>query len=183
MSRRQLDAVYGEGRHLLTIRDPRAVFASMQAMLWRKFTIRNVLKGKVSAPMVDRHIEKLESVNGVSAYLRAFCDDYKRMVADHAQRDDVVCVRFEDLVTSPEATMRDVASRLAIRWDAALLQPTQLGVRRAPNSSFSRQGAGIHALAAGDWVSRISPAARNYIEETLNAEMAAFRYESIEATA
>jgi len=94
--RDQLDAVFGKGKHLLTIRDPRAVFSSMQGLLYRKFTIERVQQGRISASVLERHLEKLETINSVSGYLREFCKDYRHMVAEYAACPDVIRIRFED---------------------------------------------------------------------------------------
>ncbi|MGH9721680.1 MAG: sulfotransferase [Bryobacteraceae bacterium] len=179
-TRDQLDAVFGSGRHLLTIRDPRAVFSSMQGLLYRKFTLKRVLKGKIRAGVLERHIQKLETVNSASGYLREFCEDYRTMVARYAACPDVIRIRFEDLVRSPEATMRGLATRLAIRWDSTLLAPTELGIAHSPNSSFARRGSGIHARAADDWAGRMAPSVCRYIEEALAEEMAALGYQRID---
>jgi hypothetical protein len=76
--------------------------------------------------------------------------------------------------------MRSLAQRLGIRWETTLLEPTQLGGSHSPNSSFDRQGAAIHSGAAADWVGRIEPATRRYIEDTLATEMAALGYQRID---
>ena len=179
--RDQLDAVYGTGRHLLTIRDPRAVFSSMQGLLYRKFTLKRVLKGKISAAVLERHIQNLETYDGVSGYLREFCENYRTMVAHYAVCPDVIRIRFEDLVKSPEPAMRRLATHAGIRWDTALLTPTELGVDHAPNSSFARSGSSIHARAADDWVGRLAPPTYRYIEKTLAQEMAALGYQCVGA--
>jgi hypothetical protein len=173
----QLDAVYGPGVHLLTIRDPRAVFSSMEGLLDRKFSAKRVLKGKVSASVLERHVRNRETDGGASAYLREFCDSYRTMVACYGANPAVVRMRFEDLVRAPEFTMRRVAAQLGIGWHDTLLEPTQLGGGHAPNTSFARSGGGIHAKAADDWVGHLDPATCRYIEETLEEEMAALGYQ------
>lgn len=179
-TRAQLDDVYGQGTLLVTIRDPRAVFSSMQGLLYLKFTFEQIQKGSVSASMLERHLEKLETIDSVSGYLREFCEDYRNMVANYAASPEVVGIRFEDLVTSPEVTMRRLAQRLGVRWDATLLEPTELGTSHPPNSSFARQGATIHGRAANDWGERIAPTARKYIEDTLATEMASLGYQRMD---
>ena len=178
--REQLEAVYGPGRYLLTIRDPRAVFASMQGLLYRKFTIKRVLKGKIPATVLERHVEKLETSEGVSGYAREFCDNYRTMIALYGASPDVIRIRFEDLVTFPEVTMRQLAEQLGICWDPTLLAPTELGVDHGPNSSFSRSGSQIHVRAADDWMGRLAPSLRVFIEKTLATEMAALGYRPLD---
>jgi hypothetical protein len=180
-SREQLDAVYGTGTHVLTIRDPRAVYSSMQGLLHLKFTFEHVRKGHVSLPMLERHLEKLEAVDGVSGYLREFCDDYRHMVRHYAACPDVVRLRFEDLVRAPEAALRHVAAQTGLPWNPSLLEPTELGASHAPNSSFARQGAAIHGKAADDWVPRIEPETCRYIEDQLAEEMTQLGYRRLGA--
>jgi Sulfotransferase family len=179
-TREQLGAVFGVGRHLLTIRDPRAVFSSMQGLLDRKFTIKRIEKGKVPPAALERHVEKLEMVGSATGYLREFCHDYRNMVERYATCSDVIRIRFEDLVRSPEATMRRLASQLTIGWDDSLLSPTELGAAHSPNSSFARHGSGIHVQAADDWVERIDSSVRSYIEDDLAEEMAALGYRRLD---
>jgi hypothetical protein len=176
-AREQLDAVFGKGRHLLTIRDPRGVYTSMQGLLDRKFATKRVTRGKVQPAALERHIEKLQTVDSASGYLREFCDDYRSMVARYAACPDVIRIRFEDLVRSPEAVMRRLATQLAIDWDMSLLSPTELGIDHSANSSFARQGSGIHVQAANDWAGRIVPSVCRYIEDALAEEMAALGYQ------
>jgi hypothetical protein len=178
-TREQLDAVFGAGKHLLTIRDPRAVFASMQGLLDRKFTIKRIEKGKVQRGALERHVARQEVVDSASGYLREFCQDYRTMVAEYAACPAVIRIRFEELVRFPEDTMRRLAAQLGINWDPTLLAATELGIFHPPNSSFGREGAGIHAQAADDWVRRIAPSVRLYIEDALAEEMAALGYQRI----
>jgi len=179
-TRTEVDALYGKGRHLLTIRDPRAVFSSMQGLLYRKFTLERVRSRRIPASVLERHVERLETVDSVSGYLREFCEDYRKMVAEYASNPDVIRIRFEDLVISPAETMESLAQALDIGWDPALLQPTQLGGERRPNSSFARRGSSIHDRAADDWIGRLAPAARSHIETALAAEMEALGYRRLD---
>jgi hypothetical protein len=180
-TRAELDGVYGKGTHLITIRDPRAVFSLMQGLLYLKFTFEQIRRGSATPSMLERHIEKLETIDSASGYLREFCESYRNMVANYAACPDVIGIRFEDLVTAPEPSMRRVAERLGIRWEPRLLEPTELGVSHGPNSSFARQGATIHDKAANDWVGRLAPHAQQFIERTLADEMTALGYQPPDA--
>jgi hypothetical protein len=90
----------------------------------------------------------------------------------------VIRVRFEDLVTSPDRTMRRVARQLELPWETTLLEPTQLGGSHSPNSSFARQGATIHGGAADGSIRSTQSSARRYIEATLASEMESLGYQS-----
>lgn len=148
-----IEMLFGPARHVLSVRDPRAVWVSGDALRTRRHTF-------------DRARQMSEREDGASKYLRAFCEHYRVMLSEHASRPDVVALRFEDLVQSPEAVMRVLADRLDLVWDTRLLQPTQLGQPRRANSSFERSS-GIDASAAEDWVSRIAADDRDYIERKL----------------
>ena len=170
----EVDRVFGSGQHLLTIRDPRAVFSSMDGLLELK-----VQKGELSGSALERHHQKRDTVDGATGYLREFCEDYRSMFTRYATAGEVIRMRFEDLVTDPQASMKHLAERLAIRWEPGLLTPSQLGVPHTANSSFGRHGATVHQQAASDWVGRIAPRTREYIERELADEMAALGYQRL----
>jgi hypothetical protein len=151
----------------------------MQGLLHRKFTVEQEQKGRVSASMIARHVQKLEMVDSISGYLREFCLDYRHMVARYAACPDVIRMRFEDLLMAPEASMRGLASRLGIDWHPGLLEPTEFGAAHAPNSSFARRGGTIHGDAAHDWTGRIASSDRDYIEDILADEMTALGYQRL----
>lgn len=82
----EVDRVFGSGQHVLTIRDPRAVFSSMDRLLELK-----VQKGELSGSALERHHEKRETVDvdGASGYLRDFCEDYRSMFTRYATAGQV----------------------------------------------------------------------------------------------
>jgi Sulfotransferase family len=60
----------------------------------------------------------------------------------------VLGILFEDLLCRPEKVMRRIAAFAGIDFDARLLEPTHLGIRVAPNSSFDERATGIQAHVA-----------------------------------
>jgi hypothetical protein len=88
--------------------------------------------------------------DGVLGHLREFCEDYRGMIARYAACTDVIRIRFEDLVTSPESTMRQIATQLAIEWNPTRLEPIQLGMAHRSNSSFRWRHAAIDDRATAD---------------------------------
>ena len=167
LTRDQIDMLFGPARHILTVRDPRAVWTSEHARRAERYTADRAQRGIVTQTEFGTHLERsARDADGGSAYLREFCDEYRYMLNVHATRDDIVALRFEDLVQSPETHMRRIAARLNLTWDPRLLEPTQLGKPRRANSSFERTR-GVDASAADDWVSRIASADRDFIERTL----------------
>jgi hypothetical protein len=166
-TRDQIDMLFGPARHVLTIRDPRAVWTSEHARRVQRYTADRAQRGFVTQAELATHLERsARDADGGSPYLRALCDEYRSMLDVHATRADVIVIRFEHLVQSPERHMRRLAARLGIAWDPRLIEPTQLGQPRRANSSFERT-TGIDASAAEGWISRIMSADRDFIERTL----------------
>ena len=167
LTRDQIEMLFGPARHVLTIRDPRAVWTSEHARRSERYTADRAQRGTVTQTELTTHLARsARDDEGGSPYLREFCEEYRYMLNVHATRPDIVALRFEDLVQSPEAHMRAIAGRLDLAWDSRLLEPTQLGKPRRANSSFERRN-GVDASAADDWVSRISAPDRAFIERML----------------
>jgi hypothetical protein len=67
-------------------------------------------------------------------------------------------VRFEDLVASPQAVMRDVSRFLGIQYTPSLTVATELGLPYKGNSFDGKQfDGGVSGDNVGSWRHRISP--------------------------
>jgi hypothetical protein len=60
-------------------------------------------------------------------------------------------LRYEDLVRSPEAKLKELAEFLDIDWDASLTAPTRAGEQWAGNSMFADQFQSISAAPVARW--------------------------------
>lgn len=145
----QLRRIFGEHRMVLSIRDPRAAFCSLE----------HHRPGRISERSVP-----------------SFCRDWERSVRRHHRGDpSVIALRFEDLVSDPEKAMRSLCCSLGIAFDRALLQPTYLGVPAEANTSFSRKD-GIDPSAIDSWRHHLGTSARRKIEELLGPLMERLGY-------
>ena len=168
----QLDSLFGIASHILTIRDPRAVWVSKKALSANKHhrTIQRVNAGDTSQRSSARYVKMTRRRDGAPNYLQQFCNNYRFMVTTHYRRPEALVLRFEDLIQAPETNLRGIAGRLGLTWDPCLLEPTQLCKPRMANTSFTRE-AGIDPSAARDWRSRIDPGDRAFIEAQLADEL------------
>jgi hypothetical protein len=164
LSPEQLRTIFGEARYIMTIRDPRAAFASTE----RKDQRRLDERGRVGEVAYDRI--------GVEAY----CDMWRRAVETYyLGTNRGIGLRFEDLVREPKKMMVELASAMDISFDDVLLTPTRIGEEKTANSSFARS-AGIDPGAADSWRAHLSPQWRRVIEDRLGDVMERVGYRTDE---
>lgn len=178
LSRDQIERMFGASRLVLTIRDPRATFSSMEALRMRKFTEKRIRLGKVTAKQIAKHREQSAGGNGARGYLKEFCAQYEAMLRNHHGKAGVVSVSFESLVENTPVEMRRVAEQLAIPFEDSLCTPTERGRVRSANTSFARAPHTVDAAAARDWQRRLPDADARFIAETLDARMRELHYTS-----
>jgi hypothetical protein len=78
--------------------------------------------------------------------LRAWVTSAQAMIRNvKAHGDKVIVLRFEDLVGATEETMRLLSSRIGIRFEPALTNPSFLERPMFANSSFSAPQSGVIA--------------------------------------
>jgi hypothetical protein len=145
----QIRRIFGEHRLIVSVRDPRAVFSSLEH---------------------KRNQDYDETI------IPAFCEEWKRSVERYHLGDTAaISFRFEDLLTDPERVMRSLAADLGIAFDETLLDPTRLGEPAKANSSFSRS-TGIDPSAIDSWKSGLDDRPRREIEERLGPLMRRLDY-------
>lgn len=136
----QLRRTFGDYRMVLSVRDPRAVFCSLERHRPGRATERSI---------------------------PSFCDDWERSVRRYHLGDpSVISFRFEDLLGDPERVMRAVCADLGIAFDEAVLEPTFHGKRARANTSFTREP-GIDASAIDSWRTQLRPPVQRAIEQRL----------------
>lgn len=145
----QIRRIFGDHRLIVSIRDPRAVFASLEH---------------------KRNQDYDETI------IPEFCSEWARSVERYHLGDSAaITFRFEDLLSDPERVMRSLAADLGIAFDEGLLQPTRLGEPAKANTSFSR-GTGIDPSAADSWKAGLNERPRREIEERLGPLMRRLGY-------
>lgn len=159
--------LYPGARIVHMVRDPRAVMAS-QKMRWK----RRALAARESA------IPRYESFRVWMNYhpytvAQLWCRATAAALA-LAEHPRVTLLRFEDLVTDPEATVRQLCERLELDYHDALLDVPQI------NSSHrsSRDGArrGLHPDAVDTWRESLDAAEQRIAERRCGELMQRFGY-------
>ncbi len=145
----QIRRIFGDHRLVVSVRDPRAVFSSLEHK-------RNQSYDETIIP--------------------AFCNEWKQSVERYHLGDArAISFLFEDLLSDPERVMRSLAAELDISFDEALLDPTRLGEPAKANTSFLRS-TGIDPSAVDSWKARLDERPRREIEERLGPLMRRLGY-------
>jgi hypothetical protein len=92
--------------------------------------------------------------------------------------EQLLVVRYEDLVDDVESTMGKLATFLGLDWHEALLKPTYLGGPWYPNTSFvDLQGqSGLITSATHHWAQRLLQKERLWLEWRLRRSMSEVGY-------
>ena len=131
-----LEKLFPDASFLHVVRNPYANLVSM-----RKYATKRSPDGNF--PMLHGAVMTLQR----SAYfLYRFQDELDRHLV----------VRYEDLVSDGETTMRQVASHLGVEFDPIMLQPTVAGNPWAGNSTSDLRFAGVSAAPLASWHSEIT---------------------------
>lgn len=93
--------------------------------------------------------------------------------------DGYLVVRYEDLVSSPEATMRRVARHIDIDYSERLLVPTLRGRPWGGNSTSEKQFQGISDVAANAWREEIRPFEIHLVNSFARPVLERFGYDSL----
>ncbi len=146
----QLRDIFGEARYIMTLRDPRATFASTERGIQKKAE----RKGRDKPDFDPRRLER-------------FCNDWRWSTENYyLEPNRAICMRFEDLVREPRKTMEQLATAMEISFQETLLSPERLGNSMNANSSFSRKP-GIDPAAADSWREHLDPTWKQMIEDRL----------------
>ena len=85
-------------------------------------------------------------------------------------------VKFEDLLTNPEETMRILADFVGIKWNESLLLPTRSGDVWRGNSMFAEKFQGISQKPLYRWKSDLDPFDQAILQTICGREMLSLRY-------
>jgi hypothetical protein len=133
--------VYPASRILVTMRDPRAVTAA-------------IIQRAKSRPRP-----------GFSIYLAVKYWLQSARLAWKAQNSPHVhVVRFEELLTEPEQTMRQVSAFLGVTYLPCLQTPTKAGVAWKGNTTGGTSFAGIDTTPIRRWEKQLTPSELAFIE-------------------
>lgn len=144
------------------IRDPRDNYAAIKAGV----------KGYYSK-MNESELESLASVLN-----RARIDLLSANHHNNVNQEYFKPVRFEDVVTKTEKTMKEIANFLGIPFSPILLEPTELGMRYDGNNHDGVKFNGLSSKNIGNWKNRISEDEVKIIEYWMNDVMALWSYKN-----
>lgn len=132
-----LEKLFPDASFVHVVRNPYANLVSMRRYTTKRSPKRNF-------PPLHAAVMTLQR----SAYfLYRFQDELDRHLV----------VRYEDLVSDGEATMRQVASHLGVEFDPIMLQPTVAGKPWAGNSTSDLRFRGVSAAPLASWQAEITP--------------------------
>jgi hypothetical protein len=92
-----------------------------------------------------------------------------------AEHPRVTLIRFEDLVQQPEATVRGLCARLALAYDAGMLDVGQINSSHQSSVGGARRG--LHATAIDKWREVLSRTEISIVERDCAPLMHQFGYE------
>jgi hypothetical protein len=152
---------FPDARFIQVLRDPRDNFAALAAGVDKHYSRLGEDHNRTLASLLNRVRIGFQMARQNSA---RYGDGRYRLV------------RFEDLTSAPEPTMRGVADFLGIDFDPCLLKPTVLGIPAGGNAFDGVATFDVSARHVDRWRERISAEDAQVIEFHLADEMAAFGY-------
>jgi len=151
------------------VRDPRAVMAS-QKMRWQQ---RRLAASGVAVPRYETLRVWVNYHPYTVARLWSRATSIALGLAEHPR---FTLVRFEDLVQQPEATVRGLCDRLALNYDAGMLDVGQINSSHQSSVGGARRG--LHATAIDKWREILSPTEIAIVERDCAQLMRRFGYEA-----
>lgn len=154
---------FPDGRIVHCMRDPRAIYVS---------ELRRRSEHPVGVPYrqlarVPALLARFVLLQVVWAWAAAI---NRHRELDRRYPDRYRLVRFEDLVTAPEATLQDVSGFLGVGVEPRMLE------QKVTSKGVLVGEAGFDAAAADRWRSRIDPRAKSAIELLLGRRLAEMGY-------
>lgn len=162
---RELLKLYPEARFIVMVRDPRAVLAS-QKMRWRR---RRLASAESRVPLRESIRARINYHPLTMARLWNRAQERLRQVTEDPR---VLTVRFEDLLTDPEATIRGICDHCGLNFEPDMLEIEQV------NSSHESSGSqrGFNKKTAAAWQKILDPAELGVINRRCHAGMGAHGY-------
>jgi hypothetical protein len=160
---RHLFEWFPDAKFIHLIRDPRDTFAALKAGIEGRY----------------RHFG--DDANTIIHSLLERCHLGMEMADLNQQRfgtGSYKIVRFEDLVTSPDTSLRDMCEFLGISYQESLMVPTLLGNPTRGNNFEKMDFSRISTRNVGAWPGRILPDEAKVIEFHFSDLMPRFQYET-----
>lgn len=149
--------LFPQSRFIHIVRNP---YANMVAL--RRF------KSKGSYPCLSRLVASLYN-------------SYYYLMKNPITLDNYLVVKYEDLVSDTERTMRKIAAFARIEYTDSLLQPTFMGKSWQGNSSFNRNFNGVSRLTLDRWRKDIKSLEIHIVNSFAGPVIEKFGYEHLTA--
>jgi len=160
---RKIMELFPSAKFVVCIRDVRAFLLSYQD------------KWKVTG---DDHIERLKKLYHpvVTSYLWKSSMLQIELLEDLVPSADRVTVRYEELVTEPEATVREICETIEEEFDPLMLEVA------THNSSEAEQESGIFSTSVDRWLTHLTPEEIAIGQNIAVKELARFGYSQVEVS-
>ena len=165
---RELLRVYPAAHVVHIVRDPRAVMAS-QKMRWQ------LRQNAASGAAIPRYEALRVWVNYHPYTIARLWARATATALELSGHPRVTVLKFEDLLQQPEATVRELCSRLGLEYDARMLDVKQ--INSSHQSSVGGARGGLHASAIGKWREVLSPSEIGVTEQSCGQLMRRCAYE------
>lgn len=103
-------------------------------------------------------------------------NSYVHLFRNRTALRSYVVLRYEDLVSEPESTMRALAGQLGLDWTDALMRPTAEGRPWGGNSTTGRSFTGISTAPLEAWKTEITPYEEAVVRRIATPVLDAFEY-------
>ena len=154
---------FPNARFVHLVRDPRDNYGSLKSGWNARYHEHNDEEARLLQSMLDRGVLGL------------------RMARANAERfgaDRYRVVRYEDLVTAPEATLRELCAFMRVDFVPSLLEPTYHGLPWPGNNFEGRTFTAPSSVNVDRWRERITPHDAAVIEFHAGDLMRSFGYET-----
>lgn len=113
----------------------------------------------------------------IGTFIEALENSYYYAMQNPLVLSDYMVIRYEDLVSDPETSMRHVAKHLDVQFEPAMLNPSVLGERWKGNSISRLEFNGISSHPLEAWKTEINPLEIDLVNTQFPHVLREFNYE------
>lgn len=128
-------------------------------------------------------IRKFRMLHGKYPYLgntlEAMAFSYYNAITNPLTVEGYKIIRYEDLVTKPDETMRSIASLLNVPYTAKMTTPTAMGENWQGNSMTGEKFSGVSSQPLSAWEKAILPLEIHLVNKLLSPYLTTFNYQSV----
>lgn len=136
------------------IRDGRDVVCSLMTMDWRD-------------PKTGKAFDYTQDVKKAAEYWASAVRIGREAQKDPMIRSNYLEIRYEDLVTDPEKTLKPVFTFIGEPWDPDVLNYYEKKRNLAGESSAYQVSKPLYKKAIGRWVNDLRPSEKNLVKEVI----------------